>query len=116
MRRICISISIIVAVVALVLAVTAHFSKAFLPVTIALIFGLIALYMTKKEDLSKKSIYLSFLLTGIALMLTTYKLIFYPDVIEGTKKIDVEETSDISKPPETLEELEADDQYLYRHQ
>lgn len=114
MRRLFIVLGIIAAVFSLILSVTFLFQVAYIPAVVAMLFGLIAFYMSKQKQYPKKTIQLIFLLTSIAVVLTSYKLIF--DTAKDGDKEDVElreETPMYDSKP-TLEDLKHDEPDILR--
>ncbi|MCK0125595.1 FUSC family protein [Gelidibacter sp. F2691] len=110
MRRLFIILGISAAAAALVLSVTPQFSKAYIPAVVALIFGLMAFYLSKKHQLPKKTIQLIFLLTLIALGITSYKALLTTPEVKISEPMEEVEESTMERPPKTLEELEAERQ------
>jgi len=111
MRRLFIILGISAAAAALILSVTPHFPKAYIPAVVALIFGLTAFYLSKKHQFPKKTSQLIFLLTLIALGITSYKaLLTTPEVNISEPLEQIEEESIMEQPAKTLEELEAERQ------
>ena len=76
MKKLVIVLGFIIAILAVVLAVTPLSKIAYIPGVAALILGILAIYLSKQKQGSKKSIQLIFLLTIIALAVTTYKSVF----------------------------------------
>lgn len=86
-------LGLIAAATALILSVTPFSQSAFFPAIAAFAFGGIVYYRANRERVFNKSMPLIFLLSGIAIILSTYKLIFHPEgakPLENTKGIDVE--------------------------
>lgn len=109
MRQLFIILGIITAVLAIILAVTPLSQIAYLPAIVALIFGLIAFYMSKKKNLPKKTIQLTFILTAIALILSTYKFIFSQAEVGNIEELELKEEASIEDSKEILEGLEIDE-------
>ena len=103
MRKLIIVLGFISAILAVILAVTPLFKIAFIPGIAALIFGILALFLAKQKQDSKKSIQLVFLLTIIALGVTTYKSVF--NTIEVGNIEDLQEKANESQE-EAIKELE----------
>jgi hypothetical protein len=82
---------------------------AFLTAIAALAFGFIALYISKRKQLPKKSIHLMFLLTIIALSLSTYKTIFTTVEVGDTEELIQKEEESEQEAIETLEDIEIDE-------
>lgn len=106
MRFIFIVLGIITAALALVLAVTSLSHLAYFPVIAALIFGSIAFYLSKREQQSKKTVQLIFLLTGISLVLTTYKSIFTTSEVRKTDDTELKSESSDKDADDTLKDLD----------
>ena len=85
MRKLFIVLGIIAAVLAVVFSVLPVSNLAFVPGIAALVFGLIAFFLAQKQNQSKKLIQLIFILTIIALSLTSYKAIFNETTIGNTE-------------------------------
>ena len=92
MRKTSIILGFIAAILAVILAVTPLSKLAYIPSVVALIFGLIAFYVSKQKQYPKKSIQLIFLLTLIALSLTTYKVIFSTVEVGDTEDLEQKES------------------------
>ncbi|OBX24959.1 hypothetical protein LX77_01793 [Gelidibacter algens] len=106
MRRLFIVLGFISAVLALIIAVTPLSQIAYVPAVAALIFALIAFYMAKQKQYPKKSIQLIFLLTFIALVLTTYKSVFNVAEVGNLDELELKEEASIEDSKELLEELD----------
>lgn len=109
MRSIFIILGFITAVMALVLAVTPLSQIAYLPAIAALIFGLIAFYISKRKHTPKKSVHLIFLLTIISLVLTTYKNVFHTAEVGDLEGLQLKEETSIEDSKEILEGLNLDE-------
>ncbi|GAL69069.1 hypothetical protein [Jejuia pallidilutea] len=103
MKQLFTILALITAILALILSVLPVSNLAIFPAALALIFGLIAFYLSKKAGEVKKIIQFSFLLTIMALAVTTYKAIFNTTEVGNTETlVEKEETS----KEEAIEELE----------
>lgn len=103
MKRLFTILALITSILAIILSVLPISNLAIFPSIIALIFGLIAFYISKKSGDVKKVIQFSFILTIMALGLTTYKAVFSETKVGNTEAlIEKEETS----KEEAIEELE----------
>lgn len=109
MKKLVIILGFISAVLAVVLAVTPLFKIAFIPGVVALILGVVAIYLSKEKQDSKKSIQLIFLLTIIALALTTYKSVFDTVEVGNTEELIKKENESQEDAIEELEGLEIDE-------
>jgi membrane-bound ClpP family serine protease len=96
-------------ILALILAVTPLFNIAFIPAIAALVFGLLALFTSKDKQHFKKPIQLIFLMTIIALALTTYKAVFSTSEVGNTDKMEEKEEQLEEESIEELDGLEIDD-------
>ncbi|WP_452229175.1 MULTISPECIES: FUSC family protein [unclassified Lacinutrix] len=106
MRKLFIILGIIAAIIAIILSSLPLFNMAFIPAIAALLFGIIAFYLSKKENESRKPVQLIFLLTLVSLSLSTYKAIFNETEVGNTEALDVrvQEAED-----NAIEELEGID-------
>jgi len=103
MRLLLIILGIISAIIALILSYLPFGLIALIPAGIAFILGLLAFRMAKKDGTSKLPVKLIFLLTIIALLLTTYRSINNENTLESdTEFIQKQEESE----EKALEELE----------
>lgn len=109
MRQLFIVLGIIAAVLALILAVTPLSQIAYLPAIVALIFGGVAFYISKRLHSPKKTIQLIFILTVIALFLTTYKSIFNQAEVGDLDEFELKKEASIEDSKEILEGLEIDE-------
>ncbi|HLT32370.1 MAG TPA: hypothetical protein VKZ98_01140 [Aquaticitalea sp.] len=109
MRRTFIILGLITAILAVMLAVTPLSKIAFIPSVAALIFGLIAFYFSRQKQYPKKSIQLIFLLTIIALTITTYKAVFTVVEVGNVEELKSKEKESEEKAIEELEDLELDE-------
>lgn len=109
MKKTTIILGFISAVLAIVLAATPLSKMAFIPCIAALIFGVIALTISKNKGDSKKSVHLIFLMTIVALVLTTYKAIFNTVEVGDTKQFEQKEEQLEEESLKELEEFDIDD-------
>lgn len=114
MKRLFTILALIASIFAIIFSVLPISNLAIFPAIAALIFGVIAFYLSKKEGEVKKIIQFSFLLTIAALVLTTYKSIFTSTEVANTEVIEATETKLEEESIEELEELdiEIDDSEL----
>lgn len=94
-------LGLIATILGLVMAATPLFKMAFIPILMAVLFGGIAFYSTKQKQTSIKTIHLIFLLSIIGLVLTTYKVIFNPDIAQDFKEIKIQKKSNIKNADST---------------
>ena len=109
MRAVSVVLGFIMAILAVILAVTPLFKIAFIPSILALVFGLAALYVSRQKQLPKKSIHLFLLLTLIALSVTTYKSLFVKVEVGNTEELIQKENESEQEAIETLEDIEIDE-------
>ncbi|MGJ8593173.1 MAG: FUSC family protein [Aquaticitalea sp.] len=103
MRQLLIILGFIASILAVILSVTPLTKIAYIPAIAALVFGALALYLSKQKQYPKKAIQLIFLLTIISLTITTYKAVF--DIVE-VGDIEGLELKEKESEEEALEELE----------
>jgi len=106
MRLLFIILGFIAAISAIVLAALPLFKIAFIPAIAALVFGLIAFYFSKQQNASKKLVQLLFLLTIMALALTTYKTIFETTEVGNTEELELREDEAKENAIEELNDIE----------
>lgn len=109
MKTLFVVLGFVASILSVILAVTPLFKLAFLPGITALVFGFVALYLSKQKQLSKKSIQLVFLLTIIALSVSSYKAIFNKVEVGNTEELIQKEDASEQEAIETLEEIEIDE-------
>lgn len=114
MKRLWIVLGLTAAVLALILSVTTFFNMAYMPAVAALIFGLIAFYLSRQKEFPKKPIQLIFLLAIIAVVLSSYKLIFVPPENTDPEHIDVIEETEADDVPPPFQEPEYNQRNLIR--
>ncbi|TYA71598.1 FUSC family protein [Seonamhaeicola marinus] len=105
-------LAVIASVFAIILAVLPASNLAIIPSVLALVFGLVAFYLSKKTGQVKKIIQFSFLLTIMALALTTYKAVFTETKLENTKELEATETKSEEEAIEELEEIDFEESEL----
>lgn len=106
MRRLFIVLGFVAAVLALVIAVTPLSQLAFIPGVAALVFALIAFYISRRKQYPKKSIQLIFLLSLISLVLTTYKAVFTTAQVGNLEELELKEEASMEDSKELLENLD----------
>lgn len=106
MKKLFIILGFITAILALILAVTPLSKIAYIPSVVALICGVLALVTSNDKQKGKKSIQLMFLMTIIALALTTYKAVFNTVEVGNTEQLEEKEEQ---LEEESIEELEGID-------
>ncbi len=109
MKTLFVVLGFVASILSVILAVTPLFKLAFLPGIAALVFGFVAFYLSKQKQLSKKSIQLVFLLTIIALSVSSYKAIFNKVEVGNTEELIQKEDASEQEAIETLEDIEIDE-------
>ena len=109
MKKFLVILGFIAAILAVVLSVTPLSKIAYLPAAAALVFGSIATYLFKGKQDSKKSIQLIFLMTIIALVVTTYKSVYNTVEVGNTEELLEKENESEENAIEELEELDIDE-------
>ena len=112
MKKVFTILAVIASIFAIILSVLPVSNLAIIPAILALVFGLIAFYLSKKTGDVKKIIQFSFLLTIIALVLTTYKAIFTKTEVSNTEVLEATETKLEEEAIEELEDLDIDEAEL----
>lgn len=108
MKKLFLILGFITAILALILAVTPLFNIAFIPAIATLVFGILALVISKEKQQYKKPIQLVFLMTIIALVLTTYKAVYTESEVGNTEKMEQKEEQLEEESIQELEGLEID--------
>ena len=103
MKKLFTILAIIASILAVILSVLPVSNLAIVPAIAALLFGLIAFYLSKKSGQVKKIIQFSFLLTIMALAITIYKAVFTETEVANTEIL---EATEIKLEEESIEELE----------
>mgnify|MGYP001818469427 CR=1 FL=1 len=109
MKKLFTILAIIASVLAIIFSVLPISNLAIVPAMAALIFGLMAFYLSKKSGEVKKIIQFTFFLTIIALVITTYKAIFTETEVASTEVLEATENKLEEEAIEELEGLEIDD-------
>ena len=111
MRKLCITLGLITAILAVILSVLPLSNLSFIPAIFTLILGVVALFVSNKSGASKKIIQYIFLLTIISLVFATYKSIFSESEVVNTKELQEKEVESEQEAIDELEELniEAED-------
>lgn len=109
MKKFFLILGFIAAILALILAVTPLFKIAFIPAIAALVFGILTLFLYKDKQQYKKPIQLAFLMTIIALVLTTYKTVYTEPEVGNTEQMEQKEEQLEEESIEELEGLEIED-------
>ncbi|WP_298895295.1 FUSC family protein [uncultured Psychroserpens sp.] len=103
MKKLFLILGFIAAILAVILAVTPLSKLAYIPSVAALIFGVLSLITSKDNKQYKRSIQLIFLMTIIALTLTTYKALFTEAEVGNTEQLEEKEDQ---LEQESLDELD----------
>ena len=102
-------LALIASVLAVILSVLPLYNLSYIPAVAALIFGLVAFYVSNKKGLPKHTIKLAFLLTIMAMALATYKSIFSTSEVGNTEALEQKEKESEEEAIEELEDLDLDD-------
>jgi len=106
MRKLLIVLGFITSILAVVLSVTPLFKISVAPALLALILGLALIYISKKQNASKKVIQYMFLLTIMSLTVTTYKALFTEVELGNTEEIQELEKKSEEEAIEELNDLD----------
>ena len=101
--------ALIASALAIILAILPISNLAIIPSIAALIFGVIAFYVSKKTGEPKKIIQFALLLTVVALALSGYKAFFTTTKVANTDVIDAKEIQFEEEAIQELEGLEIND-------
>lgn len=102
-------LALISSVLSVIFSVLPLSNLTFIPAIAALIFGLIAFYISNKKQQPKHTIKLAFLLTILALALATYKSIFSTSEVGNTEELEQKEQQSEEEAIEELEDLDLDE-------
>lgn len=108
MKRLFTILAFIASLFAIIFSVLPISNLAVIPAVASVLFGLIAYYLSKKTGTVKKIIQFTFLLTIIALAITTYKSIFNTTEVVNTEAIEATENKLEEESIEELENLDID--------
>lgn len=108
MKHVFIILGFIAALLATILSVLPISNLAIFPAIAALLFGAIAFYLSKKAGHVKKIIQFTFLLTIIALSITTYKAMFTKVEVADTEELIIKEEASEQEAIQELEDLDLD--------
>ena len=101
-------LAIIAAVFAIIFSVLPISNLVIIPAIAAFVFGFIAFYLSKKAGEVKKIIQFSFLLTALALAISTYKAFFTKNEVAKTPTLELKEEQFEEEAIEELENLDID--------
>lgn len=107
MKKFCIILGFITAVIALILAVTPLYMIALIPLLIAFLCGLGVLFLSKKEK--SKSIRYLIILIIISLSLIVFKAIFQKAEVGNTEELEQLDESSKEEAIKELEDIEIED-------
>ncbi|TWO31722.1 FUSC family protein [Seonamhaeicola sediminis] len=109
MKKLFTTLAIIASLLAIIFAILPISNLAIIPSILALVFGLLAFYFSRKTGQVKKIIQFTFLLTIMALAITTYKALFIKTEVADTQELKATESQSKEEALEELEDLEIDD-------
>jgi len=102
-------LALIASVLAIIFSVLPLSNLAVIPAVAALVFGIIAFYLSKKAGHVKKIIQFSFLLTIMALGISTYKSTFEETKVSDIESIKTTENKLEKESIKALEDIEIDE-------
>ena len=108
MKKLFTILAFIASLFAIIFSVLPISNLAVIPAVAAMFFGLIAYFLSKKAGKVKKIIQFTFLLTIIALAITTYKSVFNTTEVANTEAIEATENKLEEESMEELENLDID--------
>lgn len=109
MKKLLTILGLIAAIFTVIFSVLPISNLAVIPGIIALALVGFAYYLSQKSGEVKKIIPFTLMLTGLALILTTYKAMFIETVVEDTKVLEETEIKLEEEAIEELEELDIED-------
>ena len=109
MRKLCVILALIAAILAVILSVLPVSNLAFIPAIASLVFGLVAMYLSNKQEKPKHTIKLAFLLTILALGLATDRSIYSTSEVGDTEELEQKEIQSEEDAIEELNDLDLDD-------
>lgn len=109
MKRLFTILGMITAILAIILSVLPLSNLAVFPAVAALLFVLIAFYLSKKNGQIKKIIQFTFFLAVISLAITTYKALFNTSKVTNNQELKEKEATSKKEAIEDLEDLDLDD-------
>lgn len=108
MKQLFTILGLICAVLATILSVLPLSNLAIFPGIAAILFAAIAYYLSKKAGYIKKNIQFTFLLTSIALAISTYKALFTTVEVVDTEELIIKEETSEQEAIQELEDLDID--------
>lgn len=106
MKKIFTILAITTSVLAIILSVLPISNLAVFPAIAALLFGIVAFYLSKKTGEVKKIIQFTFFLTIASLSIITYKAVFNKTEVGDSQEMVEKETESQQEAIEELEELD----------
>ncbi|MHA7843148.1 MAG: FUSC family protein [Winogradskyella sp.] len=108
-KKLIIILGFVVAILAVILAVTPLSNLAVIPIIVAYVCGLLIVFMSKKDNTKTKSIQYIFLLVIIALALTIYKSVYYTSEVGDTEQLEQRDEENLEDSKELLEDIDIDE-------
>lgn len=108
MRKLLIIVSFVIALLAVVLAVTPLSNLAYLPAIIALVLGLVLYYISKKQNNVPKTVQYVLLLAVISIGISSYKLMFNKSEVGDTEALEVRANESVKDSKELLNDIDVD--------
>ena len=109
MKQLSTIIAVIASFLAVIFSVLPLSNLAIFPAIVALIFGFIAFYLSKKTGHVKKIIQFTFFLTIISLSITIYKAVFTHTEVGNTEELIIKEEASKDDAIEELESLDLEE-------
>lgn len=108
-KKLIIILGFVVAILAVILAVTPLSNLAVIPIIVGFVCGLLIVFMSKKDNTKTKSIQYIFLLVIIALALTIYKSVYYISEVGDTEQLEQRDEENLEDSKELLEDIDIDE-------
>lgn len=109
MKRLCIIIGFIAAILSVILSVTPLFKIAIFPIVVSILCGLAIFFLSKKDQSKSKSIQYIGLLIIISLAFVVYKAIFTTTEVANVEELEQQQDESKEDAIELLEGIEIDE-------
>jgi len=111
MKKTILAIGFITAIIAVVLAVTPLYKISIIPTLIAIICGVVALYLSLKEKSKPKSIQYVMVIAVLSLTIFIYKTVVDKNEIGNTEELNKREQDNLNESKEILDDIEIDEEF-----
>lgn len=111
MKKLLIILGFISAILAVILSVTPLSKIALIPLISAFIFGLLIMYLSKKDKTKTKTIQYIFLMVIISLSITVYKSVTDKNEIGNTELLEQRDEENLEDSKEILNDLDIDEDF-----